>query len=416
MTGRDDSKTSETTDVALSSKGVEGSRLLGGKIASAAVSRRQVFGLGAGLMATGVLAACSSGSSSDKTTGTAAGSAGSTAAASASKTVAAGRKVTLSMFVNSGGHLGDSGIAFADEYMANHKNVEIKIVQNVGTTFFPQQLAAFKADPNKPIVNVGWYNATLAGQGDVNKMWSKLDYSAMSNAKDIDPSYLRPDQYGIGISTDLVGLSYNLAAYPKPPTSWNDLWADKCKGKVVQTDYWWFVVYAAAFMHGGDVNHMDVGWQWYQEHAKWILSIATGANQLNQQMANGQAIMSGYLAGNSLSYKYAQKAPIGFAPPEEGMLANPWYLIPSAGNSDDQNEVAQDMINELIGTKWCGTWSDQTLTLPANTAVKLSERLASEPAFAPAAAKNVKNFDWAFIGAQQTQWRANWDKYVKANI
>lgn len=361
-------------------------------------SRREVLKLGALSVAGTTLAAC--------------GRSGSSTSPGASP----GRKITVSMFVNSGGHLGDTGIAFAKEYMEQHRNVEIKIVQGVGTQFFPQQLAAFKVDPTKPIINVGWYNATLAGQGDANNMWQKLDYSAMPNAKDVDPAYHRPDGRGIGLSTDVLGLVYNTNAYSTPPTSYADIWDERNRGKVVTTDYWWFLVYATSLLHGGNLQNLDPGWNFVREHADYIAAIASGANQLNQMMATGQANIACYLAGNSLSYKYDNNAPIGFAYPKEGLLANPWYLISSNGNTQEQEEVCRDIINELLSPKWAGKWCDDTLTIPSSKAVKLSSKLDDEPAFKDLDKKKIHQFDWQYVGSKQTEWRANWDRFVKANI
>jgi putative spermidine/putrescine transport system substrate-binding protein len=333
-------------------------------------------------------------------------------AAAAAPRVRRANPTTVSLFVNSGVMLGNMGIAFSRDYMRRNKNVKVQIVQSVGTNFFPSQLAAFKANPDKPIINVGFYNASLAGTGQVNDMWESLDYKAMSNAKYIPPSFRRPKSTGIGISTDLVGLEYNERFFSKPPRSWAELWAPEHKGKVVQTNFWWFVVLAAAKLHGGSITNMQPGWDWWKQHPKTVMAIASGANQLNELMSTGAAVISGYLMGNCLSYKFNNKAPINFYPPDEGMLSNPWYLISSKGNTPAQSEVAQDMINEMISKKWSQLWVNQTLTLPASIQVSTPARLRKHPAMSASAKKKIQYFDWEYIGENYLAWQDLWRQNI----
>ena len=332
--------------------------------------------------------------------------------AAAAQTVRRAKPVTVSLFVNSGVMLGNMGIAFAADYMRRHKNVKVKIVQSTGTAFFPTQLAAFKANPNEPIINIGFYNATLAGTGDANGMWESLDIKSMSNAKYIPKSYRRPKNWGIGISTDLVGLEYNERFYQTPPRSWAELLSPNVKGKVVEVNYWWFVVLAAAKLNGGSVTNLQPGWDAWKAHPKQLFAIASGANQLNDLMATGTAVLSGYLMGNCLSYKFNNKAPINFYPPDEGMFTNPWYLISSKGNTPAQSEVCQDMINDMISKKWAQLWVNQTLTLPAGINIKTPARLKGHPAMSASARKKIQYFNWEYIGKNAIPWQDLWRQNV----
>jgi putative spermidine/putrescine transport system substrate-binding protein len=333
-------------------------------------------------------------------------------AAAAAPRVRRANPVTVSLFVNSGVQLGNMGIALAADYMRRHKNVKVKIVQSVGTSFFPTQLAAFKANPDQPIINLGFYNATLAGTGDAQGMWESLDYESMSNAQYIPASYRRPKSAGIGISTDLVGLEYNEPFYSTPPRSWNEMFKAEVKGKVISVNFWWFVVLAAAKLNGGSITNMQPGWDYWKQHPKQMFAIASGANQLNELMSTGTAVISGYLMGNCLSYKFNNRAPINFYPPDEGMMSNPWYLISSKGNTPAQSEVCQDMINDMISKKWSQLWVNQTLTLPASIQNTTPARLKGHPAMSASAKKKIQYFDWQYIGQNAIAWQDLWRQNI----
>src|SRR5581483_4151449 len=202
-------------------------------------------------------------------------------------------KVKVTMFVFLGGALDVMPKAFVKWYEAKHPNVSIDIYENSNTVGYPLMLAA-KRQGGAPLVNMGFFNAQTTAQGDLDGMWEKLDYSRMSNSKDIYPVFKRSNQRGIGIGADQLGLLYNKSTLRgKPPTSWADLWGPAYAGQVTLFDYYWEAVYAAAKLSGGDLRHMTPGWNlWSGKAHNQIRTIVTSNPQYLQVLTNGTASLT----------------------------------------------------------------------------------------------------------------------------
>jgi putative spermidine/putrescine transport system substrate-binding protein len=359
------------------------------------ITRRQALGLGAGLLASAALSACGG-------AGSAAGSGGS-------------NKVRVTMFVFFGGNLGVMPKAFAKDYMARHPNVTIEIYENSNTVGYPKMLAAKQTTPERPLVNLGFFNAQTTARGDVDDMWNQLDYAAMSNAKDVLPVLKRSNQKGIGIGTDQLGLLYNTKQVSPPLASWTDLWNPRYAGKVTFFDYYWEVVLETARLMGGGITDMDPGWNFWKAHAKQIRTIVTSNPQYLDVLSNGTAILTSYFNGTGLQWK-GQGAPIDYVPPKEGAISVPVYLQTVKGNTPDQERVCQDIINEMLSPQWCLQWATTTIEVPANVRVKLPPSLADLPAFQRQTTDKLIAVDWAVAGKQDSAWRQRWDQDIKANI
>jgi putative spermidine/putrescine transport system substrate-binding protein len=94
----------------------------------------------------------------------------------------------------------------------------------------------------------------------------------------------------------------------------------------------------------------------------------------------------------------------------------PVYLQSVAGQSDDENEVIQDMINEMISPKWTERWAETSVEIPANSLAKLPKDLAKLPAFQKSTVKNFIDIDWDIIGKNTPAWTDRWNSDVVSKI
>jgi putative spermidine/putrescine transport system substrate-binding protein len=323
--------------------------------------------------------------------------------------------VTVTMFVFLGGDLGKMPKAFAQDYMQRHPNIKVQIYEDSNTVGYPKMLAAKRTTPDQPLVNLGFFNAQTTVQGILDGMWSKLDYGAMSNVKDVLPIFKRDDRYGIGAGADQIGNVYNTKLMSSAPTSWADLWDPANKGKVTFFDYFWYPVFVAARMNGGSLTNMQPGWDFWKAHAKQIRTIVTSNPQYLDVLSNGTAPLTSYFNGTGLQWKRGG-APLEYVPPKEGAINVPVYLQAVQGNTEDQTAVAHDMINEMLSPKWNEQWAVTSIQVPANQAVKLPSDMASLPAFQKDAVQKLVSIDWTTVAKNSSDWRQKWDQDVKANI
>lgn len=370
------------------------------------MTRRQLLALAGTTLGSAALAACGGGGG----TGSSGGGTGSGATPGFPK-----GNVKVTMFVFLGGDLGVMPKAFAKDYMSRHPNVTIEIYENSNTVGYPKMLAAKQTTPDQPLVNLGFFNAQTTAQGDLDGMWNKLDYGALSNAKDILPVLKRSNRQGIGLGSDQVGIVYNTKALTKAPASWADLWDQNVKGKATYFDYYWQGVFMAARANGGGLDKMDPGWSYWKQHAKWIRTIVTSNPQYLEVLTNGTAAITSYFNGTGLQWKRGG-APLDYVPPKEGAISVPLYLTTVKGNTSDQEQVSHDIINEMLSAKWAEQWATTSIQVPGNQKVKLPSELASLPAFKQDTVDHLIPVDWGTVAKNTAGWKQRWDQDVKANI
>lgn len=362
------------------------------------ITRRNALALGGAALGSALVAACGG------------GGLGSAGGGSTKK-----NPVNVRMFVFLGGNLGVMPKAFAKEYMAAHPNVTIDIYEDSNLVGYPKMVAAKRTTPDQPFVNLGFFNAQTSVQGDTDDMWNALDYSAMSNAKDIAPALRRDNKKGIGIGADQVGILYNPTAISSAPTSWADVWDPKYAGKLSLFDYWWYVVFAAAKLNGGGLTNMDPGWSLWRAHAKQVRALVSSNPQWQDILSNGTSTITSCFNGTGLQFK-KNGAPVAYSVPKEGAIPIPVYMQSVKGNTKDQEAVCQDIINEMISPKWCAQWAETSIEAPANVKSQLSAELAALPAFSKSTIEKLLPIDWSVTAKNNTEWRQKWDQNIKANI
>ena len=185
----------------------------------------------------------------------------------------------------------------------------------------------------KPFVNMGFFNAQTAAQGDLDDMWLKLDYAHLENAKDIYPGVQAQQPEGDRHRRRPAGAPLQHAADLEPADVVGRLWNPDYAGKVTFFDYYWQAVYAAARLNGGNLHHMDKGWNlWSSKAHQQIRTIVTSNPQYLQVLTNGTAGLTSYFNGTGLQWM-RQGAPLKYVVPKEGAINVPVYLQSVKGNT-----------------------------------------------------------------------------------
>lgn len=364
------------------------------------ISRRQALMLGGSALAGAALAGCGQGEI-DQSGGSGGGG--------------SNGKTTVTMFVFLGGDLGVMPKAFAKEYMASHPNVSIEVYENSNQVGYPKMLAAKQNTPDRPFVNLGFFNAQISAQGDNDGMWEPLDYASMSNVAEVPETFRRANQHGIGVGTDQIGVLYNRDEITTAPTSWTAVWDDRYRDKLSLFDYWWYAVLAAARVEGGSLENLEPGWALWREKAANVRAIVTSNPEWQQILSNGTSSITSCWHGTGLQFK-RNGAPVEYAPPSEGAIAVPVYLQSVKGNTPQQQEVCQDIINEMLAPKWNLEWARTSIQTPANPAVQLPPDMADLPGFRPETVEKLVALDWKVVATNVADWRKRWDTDIKANI
>lgn len=326
-----------------------------------------------------------------------------------------GGREQITIFAFLGNRLADMPKAFAEDYMSRHPNVEISIYEDSNAVGYPKILAARQTTPDQPLVNMGFFNSQISAQGDLDGTWNTLDYTALSNAASVSDTFRRPNSNGIGIGADQIGILYNTDNISTAPTGWADLWDDQYAGRLTLFDYWWQVVFMAAQLNGGSLEDMEPGWEIWREKAGNIRTLVTANPEWQQVLSNGTADITSCWNGTGLQFK-DDGAPVDYVVPDEGAIAVPVYLQTVQGNTDNQQEICVDIVNEMLSPRWCQMWAETAVQTPANSDVSLPADLAGLPGFQAENVAKLISVDWGLVARQNADWRARWDADIKANI
>jgi putative spermidine/putrescine transport system substrate-binding protein len=337
--------------------------------------------------------------------------------------VAGGRKVQLTEFIWIGGGQGVVPREVKASYEKAHPNVSIELYEGTNAITYPKIVAQRQVDPNKPLINFGFFNVDAQTKGERDDMWLSLDPKKITNMEGVYPNYHRKDNTGIGWGLSGVGILYNKTLVKDPPTSWNDIFAPRFKGKVMLFDYAWGFngLLGVAHANGGDAKHIDMAFEKFSKAAQdgQFLAMFTTNEQVKDALARGEALIAPYFTSFAITWN--EEAPGGAGPfayaiPKEGIIAFTYYFNIVKGSPQDHIEAASDVINIYLSKPVIARYCNLTATVPAVKGVSLEPKLQKEAVFQPGVIEHAIQPDWATVNEQNNAWKQRWDREVKAKM
>ena len=95
--------------------------------------------------------------------------------------------LALTMFVFSGGEQGTVAKEVVGKFLKENPAVKIDFYEESNAVAYPKIRAARSANPDKPLVNFGYFNANATAMGDQDGMWLPLDAGKIPNINDVFP-------------------------------------------------------------------------------------------------------------------------------------------------------------------------------------------------------------------------------------
>jgi putative spermidine/putrescine transport system substrate-binding protein len=324
------------------------------------------------------------------------------------------------MFVFVGANQGVVPREVQQQYVRDHPHVTVELLEGSNAETYPKMVAAKQANPNRPLVHFGYFNAEASARGDLQQMWLPLDPQVVTHLADILDAYRRPANHGVGWGLTPVVLAYNTDKVKTPPASWNDLWDPKYRGRVLlrqAPNFFLNGLITAARLNGGSEKAIDRGFEIVSRAAQdgQIHSFFNSTDQIKTLLTRGDVWLAPAFGSMVVTWK-AEGAPVDYVIPREGMVAVPQYLQLVAGSSPAQQYHAQALINLLLEPRALGRYCDLTNSAPASRRVQLAARLAKEPAYGREAAEGAMQIDWQTVSAQSAAWLERWNREVKARM
>jgi putative spermidine/putrescine transport system substrate-binding protein len=322
-------------------------------------------------------------------------------------------KVKLTMFIWAGSNQGVVPREVVARYLRNHPDVEIEFWESNNAVTYPRMIAAKQVDPNKPLINFGYFNVDISNRGDTDDMWVPMNGARIPNMARVHSTLRRPGNRGIGYGISGVGFIYNKNLVKEPPTSWTELWNPKWRGKVTFFDNDFRPLVLAARLNGGSEKNIDPGFKIWADNAKNIRALANSNDQLLNLLVTGEALIAPWFT-SIWKYWEMDGAPLGFSVPKEGLIAFPIYLQIVKGSTPEQIRVAEEIINELLTAENNGRYGRLTFGIPSVTEAEMSETVRS--ILNPKLLENAIWLDWATMGQKTSEWRLRWEKEVKSRL
>lgn len=324
-------------------------------------------------------------------------------------------KVELTFFIFAGANQGVVAREVADEYMKKNPNVVIEFVESSNILMYPQMVSHKKLFPQKPLVNIGYFNSEKQAMGEADDMWLTLDPARIPNLKDILPVALCKNGKGVATRLSPVGLMYNSQTCPTPPTSWLDLINPAYRGKIVLWDYIHYQnLMPIAYALTGDYKNVDKAFEAWAKNIDMIHSLQTGNEGLKQALVTGGGWINP--RSSSLEKPWEKDSPIRYAIPKEGQFVQPIYLEIVKGSSEAQIKVAEELINILLSPQWSARDAELMYVTPVNSKAPMPESIKGDPAYAPEAVAKYWTMDWVWVGQVNQELSARWDREVKARM
>ena len=322
-------------------------------------------------------------------------------------------KVKLTMFIWAGNNQGVVPRAVVANYLRSHPDVEIEFWESNNAVTYPRMIAAKQADPNKPLINFGYFNVDISNRGDNDNMWVSMNAWRIPNMTRVHTTMRRPGNRGVGYGISGVGYMYNKNLVKDPPTSWTDLWNPKWRSKVTFFDNNFIPLVLAARLNGGDEKNIDPGFKIWMDNAKNIRALANSNDQLLQLLVTGEAQIAPWFT-SIWKYWEMDGAPLGFVVPKEGLVAFPIYLQIIKGSTPEQIRVAEEVINELLTVENNGRYARLTFGVPSLPDAEVSDTVKS--ILNPKLLDNAIWLDWATMGQKASEWRQRWERDVKSRL
>lgn len=311
--------------------------------------------------------------------------------------------------------LGEFGGSFADNVKACYIDpfeaaTGATVVTKLANS--AQQAAAVRATAGQSDMDVVFADDAFAVQMANEGLLVPLDRTKLTKAPEIIDGAWGKDNAYVAAMLGATTIIYNRDKITTPPTSWNDLFDAKYRGRVTIGDIsgttgWQFLA-AVNKMAGGTVDDVTPGIEKIKPLAKESVLLYTQADQVVSLFERGEIDIAvwypdraGVAAKNGL--------PLAAAYPSEGAVGiRPAIMIPKG---TEQEDLALKFIDTVLDAENQKCFSERQFIGSVNKNVKLSDSVS---AIVPTgeALEKMMFLDPGEMAAKLPEWTRRWQREV----
>lgn len=276
----------------------------------------------------------------------------------------------------------------------------------IETSLSLQSLNRLRAEKDDPKLAVGAIDEIYAIQAVEEDVYANLDYSKLSNFKDIVPKAVANHGKYVGWFFAYDMIAYNSEYVEDPPKSWDDLWDPKYEGKIIwpdiTTSHGMGMLVLLAKLNGGSETNIDPGFEKIKSLKPSILTFWTNHDQVARMLNLGEAWIAIWCSDRTFAQQ-AMGSPIRASIPEEGLYY--WRNVVGIPKNLEDKDLAYKWIDALLSPKVQKGMTEAVFTAPVNTTIDLDlpadlvEKLMGESTF-----DKFVEFDLDEVNKHKGEW------------
>ena len=239
--------------------------------------------------------------------------------------------------------------SFMDKFQKDYPNVQVRVDSGTEAESIVKFISEYNqtgktSDDLRPATSLGVTKAFMAGIADTDAMTPQT----IPNMKDIIPAFQPWPWFPTRIYMPF-GLTYNANEVNPPPTSYDDLWNPKWKGRIAYPDWGWVgesFFWYTNWLYGGTPDNVDAGISKVRSlikdnQAKLIRTTDMGI----QLFQDKEIVMAPFWLGRT-NEMIGRGHPVNCIFPKGWMsLVGDWFILKSGGGVTD---IAQKFINYAL--------------------------------------------------------------------
>ncbi|WP_158932642.1 ABC transporter substrate-binding protein [Acidisphaera sp. S103] len=336
------------------------------------------------------------------------------AAASALPVVALAPRIAraetqLDVTVNGGTFLDGWHKTVIEPFERANPGVRIRVVE--GLTY--QSVALMRAQKGSPTVDVIMMDDVAATEAAGEGLVHPLSLDTVPNLQQIYPDFrVAGDAYTKIYYVPEV-IAYNTELVKTPPTSWQDLWDAKYKGRLAvynldgAVGMMFFLIVNQ--MAGGTIENADPGFAAMRKLKPDVLTYPTQHAQVSQLFTQGDIVIAPWVSDRANTLNESG-APIAWTMPKEGSVMAEGTLAIAKGTKN--LDMALKYVNFAIGA---GVQADNARTFfvaPVNQQATLDEKTRRIVPNGAEALKLIRRPDWKSVNQHRAQWIDRWNREI----
>lgn len=280
-----------------------------------------------------------------------------------------------------------------------------------------EQIAKLKASPNSPPFDVLSLDSGVFEGAPKDELFQKLPVDRLKNYGELADRFQSKDSWGPLIGVQAVGIAYNPKVITTPPTSWEDLWDAKYKGRValmsMKNNHTIGFMQKIAKMRGGSIDNLEPAFAAVKELVPNLAGVVANAGALITLFQQGEVDIAPHDL-NSVRLLQSKGVDIDWVMPKEGGFAlTPMMSIVKSPTAS--LELAAAYIDTAISTEVQTKMVEMNSVLPTNKNVAIPDAIAQKlGGNLDEIFTKLEFLDWTTINKYRTEWVEQFDKTVQA--